>query len=85
VVWVPTNFRITPPEVAYLGQSSGACVMLYDRGFAPYVDAVKSASPALEHVVTLADARPGELDYETLVADGSGEIFREAEVDYDDP
>ncbi|WP_420106600.1 acyl-CoA synthetase [Herbaspirillum huttiense] len=85
VVWVPTNFRITPPEAAYLGQSSGACVMLYDRGFAPYVDAVKSASPTLEHVVALADARPGELDYETLVADGSGETFREAEVDYDDP
>ena len=25
-VWVPTNFRLTPPEVAYLAQSSGARV-----------------------------------------------------------
>ena len=27
-VWVPTNFRLTPPEVAYLGSSSEAVVML---------------------------------------------------------
>src|SRR5438093_13675011 len=26
-VWVPTNYRITPAEAAYLGQSSGASVM----------------------------------------------------------
>ncbi|HEY4044040.1 MAG TPA: AMP-binding protein, partial [Rhodopila sp.] len=25
-IWVPTNFRLTPPEVAYLAQSSGAAV-----------------------------------------------------------
>ena len=27
-VWVPTNFRLTPPEVAYLGASSGAVPMV---------------------------------------------------------
>ncbi|NUU04628.1 acyl-CoA synthetase [Herbaspirillum robiniae] len=85
VVWVPTNFRITPPEAAYLGQSSGASVMLYDRGFANYVDAVKAASPALEHVIALADPRPGELDFDTLVADAGGAAFDEVEVDYEDP
>ena len=29
-VWVPTNFRLTPPEVAYLGASSGASVMIVE-------------------------------------------------------
>ena len=29
-VWVPTNFRLTPPEVAYLAQSSGATVHIFD-------------------------------------------------------
>ncbi len=85
VVWVPTNFRITPPEAAYLGQSSGASVMLYDRGFAQYVDAVRAASPTLEHVIALADARPGELDFEALVAEGGQQPFREVEVNYEDP
>ncbi|MFL5251680.1 MAG: AMP-binding protein, partial [Rhodopila sp.] len=28
--WVPTNFRLTPPEVAYLAQSSGAKVHIFD-------------------------------------------------------
>ncbi len=28
--WVPTNFRLTPPEVAYLAQSSGAAVHIFD-------------------------------------------------------
>jgi len=32
-VWVPVNFRLTPPEVAYLGASSGAVAMLVDDGF----------------------------------------------------
>ena len=42
-VWVPTNYRLTPPEIAYLGQSSGAKAFLYDRGFGEHVDAVKAA------------------------------------------
>jgi len=33
-VWVPTNFRLTPSEVAYLGASSGACTMFVEDVFA---------------------------------------------------
>ena len=86
MVWVPTNVRITPPEAAYLGQSSGASVMLYDRGFANYVDAVKEISPALKHVIALQDPRAGELDFETLATTtGAHQSFDEVEVDYEDP
>src|SRR5262245_4222616 len=53
-VWVPTNYRLTPPEIAWLGQSSGARVFIYDRGFGEHVDAAKAASPALEHVIAIA-------------------------------
>jgi len=74
-VWVPTNFRLEPPEVAYLGSSSGAVVMLCEAVFAPaHVDAVRSASSALREVVIIgADRatsvlRAGEHDYEALVA-----------------
>ena len=44
-VWVPTNFRLTPPEVAYLGASSGARAMIYETDFAEHADAVRAASP----------------------------------------
>ncbi|MDY7577968.1 acyl-CoA synthetase [Herbaspirillum sp. RTI4] len=85
-IWVPTNVRITAPEAAYLGQSSAASVMIYDEGFAPYVDAVKAVSPALSHVVALRNPRTGELDYEQLAAHAdSGPAFPETEVEYDDP
>lgn len=83
-VWVPTNYRIAPPEAAWLGQSSGARVMLYDQGFEPYVDAVRAASPALECVVALGQPREGELSYEALVSQPSAR-FEAADVDRDDP
>ena len=69
-VWVPTNFRLEPPEVAYLGSSSGAVVMLCEQVFAPaHVDAVRAASSTLKQVVIIgATTRPGEWAYEALVA-----------------
>jgi acyl-CoA synthetase (AMP-forming)/AMP-acid ligase II len=83
--WVPTNYRLTPPEIAWLGQSSGARTFLYDRGFGAHVDAVRAASPALEHVVALDAPRPGEHGYEDLLARHRGAPAWEEEVSYDDP
>ena len=86
LVWVPTNVRITAPEAAYLGKSSGASVMLYDHGFAHYVDAVRAVSPALQHVIALADPRAGELHYEALATPlGAHQAFAEVDVDFQDP
>ena len=44
-VWVPTNFRLAPPEVAYLASSSGAVAMM-------------NAAPSGRRPVA-ASARPG--------------------------
>jgi fatty-acyl-CoA synthase len=85
MVWVPTNYRITPAEAAYLGKSSGARAMIYDEGFAQYVDAVKAESSALSIIVALKSPRTGELDYEQLVNDHSTAHFDEVEVSYNDP
>jgi fatty-acyl-CoA synthase len=85
-VWVPMNFRLTPPEVAYLGASSRARVMIYDHGFEAQVDAVRAESPALELVLSIGEPREGERRYEDLV-DLNAELPPdvEAEVAYDDP
>jgi acyl-CoA synthetase (AMP-forming)/AMP-acid ligase II len=32
-VFVPTNFRLTPPEIGYLAESSGAVLHIFDREF----------------------------------------------------
>ena len=89
-VWVPTNFRLEPPEVAYLASSSGAAAMLCEQVFAPaHVDAVRAASPSLRQVVIIGEPmRPGEHAYEALVAahmPPAGSTVPEATVAADDP
>ena len=84
-VWVPTNYRLTPPEIAYLGQFSGAAAFIYDRGFTEHVDAVKAASPALRHVIAIEAPRAGEQGYEALLARNANAPGFEEDVDYEDP
>ena len=93
-VWVPTNFRLTPPEVAHLGAASGAVVMIAETEFAGHVDAVLAAAPQVRHVLTIGTARAtehdhgalvGQHDYESLVAQHLGQHPAEATVACDDP
>jgi acyl-CoA synthetase (AMP-forming)/AMP-acid ligase II len=85
-VWVPTNYRLTPAEVAYLGASSRAVVMLRDAGFAGHAKAVREANPHLRHVVAVGDAGAGEQDYESLLAAATPPPpDHEADVEHADP
>ena len=84
-IWVPCNFRLTPPEVAYLGSASGAKAMLYEQVFAGHVDAAREESSSLEQVISVGAPRPGEAEYEALVAEHLGTFFTEAAVEHDDP
>lgn len=85
-VWVPTNVRLTPPEVAHLATTSRARLMLRDRGFAGHADAVRAAGPWCKVVLALGDARAGEHDYEAALAAATPPPpDHEADVDYADP
>jgi acyl-CoA synthetase (AMP-forming)/AMP-acid ligase II len=84
-IWVPTNYRLTPAEVAYLGFSSGAKAMICDDTFAAHADAVKAASGRLETTIVIGKPRDGELSYEDLIVDNLGAEAEAAEVAYDDP
>jgi acyl-CoA synthetase (AMP-forming)/AMP-acid ligase II len=84
-VWVPTNFRLTPPEVAYLGASSGASVMIVEDVFAGHADAVRAASQVLKHVIAIGKARTGEHAYEDLVREHRGAQHEHETVGCDDP
>jgi acyl-CoA synthetase (AMP-forming)/AMP-acid ligase II len=83
-VWVPTNFRQTPDEVAYLAQASGASVMICQNVFPDHPAAARAASTALRLVIAIGDAAFGE-DYETLLAAHAGAVMRAADVEHDDP
>ena len=65
-VWVPTNFRLTPPEVAYLAQSSGAAVHIFDDAFPEHAAAARAENPGARLHISLGD---GEWDDWEALAD----------------
>jgi acyl-CoA synthetase (AMP-forming)/AMP-acid ligase II len=62
-VWVPTNHRLTPPEVAFLARSSGARLMLRGPG-----DRAHAEAAGIARILAVGDAAPGEEDYEAVLA-----------------
>lgn len=84
-VWVPTNFRLTPPEVAYLGASSGARAMIVEDVFRAHTDAVRAAASTLEHVIAIGHPRAGEHGYEEMVREHRGAAGEPETVGSDDP
>ena len=83
-VWVPTNFRQTPGEVAYLASASGASVMICHRDFPEHVGVVRAEAPAIREVIAIG-AAPFGADYGEIVAARLGEKVPVADVEHDDP
>lgn len=83
-VWVPTNFRQTPGEVAYLAQASGATAMICHAEFPEHVAAALAEAPAIATVIAIG-AAPFGPDYDALVAAHLGRSVPVADVEYDDP
>jgi acyl-CoA synthetase (AMP-forming)/AMP-acid ligase II len=81
-VWVPTNFRLTPPEVAYLAQSSRATAHIFDTGFPDHAAAARDANSAAHLFLGIGD---GESEtWETLVSEIGAPELEVADVDRDD-
>ncbi len=83
-VWVPTNFRQTPTEVAYLGEASGATAMICHNDFAAHAAAARDAAPGIRFVVSIGASDFGD-DYDDLVRRHDGESVSVADVEHDDP
>jgi fatty-acyl-CoA synthase len=76
-IWVPTNFRLTPIEVAYLAQNAGASAHLFDPGCDAHAEAASEANPAAHLHLDLGP------DWEGLYA--YPPLEHPADVDRDDP
>ncbi|MCX7382004.1 MAG: acyl-CoA synthetase [Alphaproteobacteria bacterium] len=79
-VWVPTNFRQTPSEVAYLAAASGAVAMLCHPDFPAHPQAAQDAAPALRHLLWIGDDA-----YEAALATCTAPFAALADVEHDDP
>ncbi|AKQ61544.1 acyl-CoA synthetase [Bordetella hinzii] len=84
-VWVPTNFRISPDEAAYLAQASGARAFLCDGVFDAHARTVSQAMPDLVLLARMGAGELGETDTATLVEAHLAQPADCARVDYDDP
>jgi len=82
-VWVPTNFRILPGDVAHAASASGAKAILYGPEFTLHADAAKAAGVDL--IIAFGKPRVGEHNYGDLVRAGHGVVFRAMPVERDDP
>src|SRR5260370_33183857 len=84
-IMVPINVRLSPDEVAYILDHSGARMLLGGNEFAPLIaHAYERLGRALPTVWLSrlaggndlpAEARPGDTPYETFLATGSPEAF----------
>ncbi len=81
-VWVPTNFRLTPAEVGYLAESSGAAVHIVDAAFPEHAAAARGANPGMRVEITLGG--DGALTWEML-AEGGQPMGLPADVGRDHP
>src|SRR5260370_5260634 len=84
-VWVPTNFRLMPDEVAYLATASGAKAFLCHGDFPDHAAAVKASSPALAFVWRIGEGAFGEKSVAEAIAAHAGKGIEEVSVEYDDP
>src|SRR5262245_36862017 len=85
-VWVPTNFRLMPDEVAYLATASGAKAFLCHGDFPDHAAAVKAASPALAFTWRIGEEGSfGERTVAEAMAAHADARVEEARVDYNDP
>jgi fatty-acyl-CoA synthase len=84
-VWVPTNFRLMPDEVAYLATASGARAFLCHGDFPEHAAAVKAASPAIAFTWRIGEGTLGETSLREAAAAQAGTAIENAPVEYDTP
>jgi fatty-acyl-CoA synthase len=82
-VWVPTNYRQSPDEVAYLAKASGARGMICASAFPDHAKASHEAS-TIDFSIAIGTAEFGE-DYDAIVARHMGRKVKSQAVDRDDP
>ena len=83
-VWVPTNFRQTPEEVAYLAEASGASAMICGSGFPDHARISRQAACGIRFVLSIGESGFGE-DYDALAEAYDGKAVATAPVEHGDP
>ncbi len=86
-VWVPTNFRLMPAEVADLADAAHAKAFLCHGDFPEHAEAVKAAmrDRGLQFIMRLGDGDLGNISARRIISDNAGATLADAAVEHDDP
>ncbi len=84
-VWVPTNFRLLPDDVAYLARASGARALLCGGEFPDHAAAVVKVVPDLALVARMGPGPLDAPDLDALMTVHAGADCPVAAVEYDHP
>lgn len=82
-VWVPSNFRQRPDEVAYLAQKAEVTLMMCEADFPEHARACENATDGLHNVICIGNGFG--TPYDDLLAEFIGVDVVNADVDRDDP
>lgn len=83
-VWVPTNFRQTPDEVAYLAEASGASGMICNASFPDHARVALEMNARIGFTIAIGEADFG-FSYDAIIDEYAGRKPVEAAVERDDP
>ena len=67
-VLVPINYRLTPPDFAYMIEHSGSRVVCVHSDYLEAVDSIRADIRGVEHFVALEGGGGGWLNYEQMIA-----------------
>ncbi len=67
---VPVNFRMAPPEVAFVAQDTACSAVIHEAMFDPLIDGVAATGVDFGLRIRFDGATDGALGYEDLVAEG---------------
>src|SRR2546425_6512105 len=73
-VLVPINYRLTPDDFVYLINHSGAKIVCAHSDYLSAIESIRPQLSEVEHFIALEGSHNGWLDYEELLAQGSGEF-----------
>lgn len=85
-IMVPLNFRLAPPELAYILDDCGATALIYSHDFAFQANLLKGLAKGVKQFVAVGEGNEGDASYEDWVAGyPDTEPVVEPEVTLDDP
>jgi fatty-acyl-CoA synthase len=88
-ILMPLNFRLVPDDFEYILNHGGAKAIIVEEGLTRLIEAIRDKLETVERFIIAGDkpedTADGWLDYESLLADASGEPPAPADIDENEP